>query len=138
MTMPDATLETQLRELVQRFLDAIDRADAVALAPLWCEDASMYFPFANSQDLVRGRAAVLARFDRMFADLRARNPGPPPYIRFRTEAFECFALDQRTAVVYAMLGFAAQRGRRTLLLRREPDGWRLLHVHASNMDARRG
>lgn len=133
----DEPLDTQLRDVVRRFLDAIDRADAAALAPLWCEDASMYFPFANSQDLVRGRAAVLARFDRMFADLRARNPGPPPYIRFRTEAFECLALDGRHAVVYAMLGFAAQRGRRTLLFRREVGAWRLLHVHASNMDARR-
>lgn len=136
--MNDASVEARIRELVQRFLDAIDHADGAALAPLWCADASMYFPFANSQDLVRGRDAVLARFDRMFADLRARQPGPPPYIRFRTEAFECLQLDARHVVVYAMLAFAAQRGRRTLVFRSEPDGWRLLHVHASNMDARRG
>lgn len=129
--------DTELRAVVQRFLDAIDRADLEALAPLWCEDASMYFPFANSQDLVRGRKDVLARFERMFADLRARNPGPPPYIRFRTEAFECLALDARHALVYAMLAFANQRGRRTLVFRRDADEWRLLHVHASNMDARR-
>lgn len=136
--MNDPGTEARLRTVVEQFLDAIANADAAALAPLWCADASMYFPFANSQDLVRGRDAVLARFDRMFADLRARNPGPPPYIRFRTEAFECLALDARHVVVYAMLAFAAQRGRRTLIFRSEADGWRLLHVHASNMDARRG
>jgi ketosteroid isomerase-like protein len=135
--MSEPSVESELRGAVQRFLDAIDRADRDALAPLWCDDASMYFPFANSQDLVRGREAVLARFDRMFADLRTRNPGPGPYIGFRTDAFECLALDARHAVVYAVLAFAAQRGRRTLLFRREADGWRLLHVHASNMDSRR-
>lgn len=134
----ERTLDAELRGVVQRFLDAIDHADRNALAPLWCDDATMYFPFANSPDLVRGRDAVLARFDRMFADLRARNAGPPPYIRFRTEAFECHELDPRHVLVHAMLAFAAQRGRRTLLFRREPDGWRLLHVHASNVDARRG
>lgn len=135
--MNPTPLESALRDVVQRFLEAIDRADLEALAPLWCEDASMYFPFANSQDLVRGRADVLARFARMFADLRARNPGPPPYIRFRTEAFECLEIDSRHALVYAMLAFANQRGRRTLVFRRDGEEWRLLHVHASNMDARR-
>lgn len=135
--MNAADTESRVRAVVQAFLDAIGHANAAALAPLWCEDASMYFPFANSQDLVRGRDAVLARFDRMFADLRTRNPGPPPYIRFRTEAFECLQIDARHVVVYALLAFAAQRGRRTLIFRNEPDGWRLLHVHASNMDVRR-
>lgn len=132
--MSDATsdLTGELRATLEAFLAAIDRADATALAPLWCADASMYFPFANTPELHRGSAAVLARFERMFADLRARNPGPS-YVGFTVESFECVPLDARHVLVLAMLRFANQRGRRSIVFRREAAGWRLLHVHGSNV-----
>jgi hypothetical protein len=36
----------------------------------------------------------------------------------------------------ATLAFGSELGRRTLVFRREPPGWRLLHVHASNVAVR--
>jgi ketosteroid isomerase-like protein len=134
--MSDGPDAGRLRALVDEFVAAIDRADLDALAPLWSEDASMYFPFANTIDLVRGREAVLARFARMFADLRARRPDGPPYIRFEVRAFELLALDADHALVFALLAFAGQLGRRTLVLRRSGADWRIAHVHASNFDER--
>lgn len=130
MSAPD--LEAELRGALGRFLDAIDRGDLAALAPLWCDAATMYFPFANTPELIEGAPAVLARFERMFGDLAARHSAGPPYVRFRIERFACRALDARHALVTATLAFQGQQGLRTLLFRREPDGWRLLHVHASN------
>jgi ketosteroid isomerase-like protein len=130
------TIHAALQPVLQQFLDAIDAADGAALAPLWCPDASMYFPFAKTPELHAGRDAILARFARMFDDLRARNPGGAPYVRFRVLAFDCIEIGERHAIVYATLGFQRQQGRRTIVLRREPDGWRLLHVHASNFEDR--
>lgn len=122
-----------LRAVLQTFLDAIDRGDRAALAPLWAADATMYFPFANSPAPFHGRDEILARFERMFADLRARHPAGPPYVGFRVLAFECTVLDQRHVLACATLAFGRELGRRTIVFRREPAGWRLLHVHASNM-----
>lgn len=122
-----------LRAALQMFLDAIDRGDLAALAPLWAADATMYFPFANSPAPFHGREAILARFERMFADLRARNPAGPPYVGFRVLAFECTPLDERHVLACATLAFGRELGRRTIVFRHEASGWRLLHVHASNM-----
>lgn len=122
-----------LRATLQLFLDAIDRADLAALVPLWAADATMYFPFANSPAPFHGRDAIVARFERMFADLRARNPAGPPYVGFRVLAFECTPLDDRHVLACSTLAFGRELGRRTIVFRREPSGWRLLHVHASNM-----
>ena len=124
----------QLRALLQGLLDAIDRADLGALAPLFCAEAGMYFPFRNSVELVAGAPAVLARFERMFADLRARTLAAAgrPYVGFRVERFECHPLGDRHALVRATLSFADQLGQRTIVARREDGAWRILHVHASN------
>lgn len=135
--MSAETITAALQPVLQEFLDAIDAADSTALALLLCPDATMYFPFANTAELHAGREAVLARFARMFDDLRARNPNGAPYVRFRVHAFDCIEIGERHAIAYATLGFAQQIGRRTIVMRREADGWRLLHVHASNFDARR-
>lgn len=128
--------ESAVRAGLQVFLEAIDRADLGALGALWVADATMYFPFANSPAPFRGRDAILARFGRMFDDLRARNPAGPPYVGFRVLEFECAPLDARHVLVCATLAFGRELGRRTLVFRREPDGWRLLHVHASNLPDR--
>jgi ketosteroid isomerase-like protein len=135
-TTASNALHAELRPVLMQFLDAIDQADLGALAPLWCPDATMYFPFANSPAPFRGRDAILARFAKMFDDLRARNPAGPPYVRFEVREFEAEPLDPRHVLACATLAFARQLGRRTIVFRREADGWRLLHVHASNMEER--
>lgn len=132
--MTDTGLEAELRAALTEFLDAIDAADLERLAPLWCADGSMYFPFRNSLELLEGAPLVLARFERMFADLRARNPAPP-YIRFTIDHFRVQTLDAFHAVIYTTLAFPGQVGRRTILCRREAAGWAILHVHASNFGA---
>ena len=46
---------------LQAFLDALDRGED-ALEGWFTPDATMYFPFRNSQALVHGREAIVARF----------------------------------------------------------------------------
>ena len=135
--MNGASLEAELRQALQDFLWAIAIGDSAALEALWCEDGTMHFAFGRPHGLIQGRAAVLERFRRMFAELAARH-GSPPYVRFKIEEFAAVALDARHAVVYATLAFDGRIGRRTLILRREPAGPRILHLHASNFGASPG
>lgn len=124
---------------LQAFLAALDRGDD-ALEPWFTPEATMYFPFRNSQALLHGRAAIVARFARMNAQLRLTRAAPP-YIGFGMHHLEVEWLAPGWALATAIFTFADQWGRRTLLLRRDHDpdgvvsGWRIHHLHASNMQA---
>ncbi len=119
---------------LQAFLSALDRGED-ALEGWFTPDATMYFPFRNSQALVHGREAIVARFGRMNAQLRQTQPAPP-YIGFGMRDFRVEWLAPGWALVTALFTFADQWGRRTLLLRAEDAGaWRIHHLHASNLPA---
>jgi hypothetical protein len=127
----------ELRQTLQDLLYAIAIADLAALEPMWCQDATMHFQFGQPPGLIVGRPAVLERFQRMFAELVARVPGPP-YVRFKIEEFASLVLDARHAAVYATVTVDNRIGRRTLICRREPQAYRILHLHASNLAGARG
>ena len=119
---------------LQAFLNALDRGED-ALEGWFTPDATMYFPFRNSQALVHGREAIVARFARMNAQLR-QTQAAPPYIGFGMRDFRVEWLAPGWALVTALFTFADQWGRRTLLLRAEDtSAWRIHHLHASNLQA---
>jgi ketosteroid isomerase-like protein len=119
---------------LQAFLNALDRGDD-ALEGWFTPDATMYFPFRNSQALVHGREAIVARFARMNAQLR-QTQAAPPYVGFGMRDFQVEWLAPGWALVTALFTFADQWGRRTLLLKAEDGGeWRIHHLHASNLQA---
>jgi hypothetical protein len=132
-----APLEAELQQAFQDLQYAIAIGDLAALEALWCAEATMHFQFGQPPGLIVGRPAVVERFQRMFQQLAARMPGPP-YVRFKTEEFAWQVLDARHAAIYAMLTVDGRIGRRTLIYRREPQGWRILHLHASNLGVGRG
>ena len=119
---------------LQAFLDALDRGED-ALEGWFTPDATMYFPFRNSQALVHGREAIVARFARMNAQLR-QTQAAPPYIGFGMRDFQVEWLAPGLALATALFTFADQWGRRTLVLRMDAAGaWRIHHLHASNLQA---
>jgi len=119
---------------LQAFLDALDRGED-ALEGWFTPDATMYFPFRNSQALVQGREAIVARFARMNAQLR-QTQAAPPYIGFGMRDVRVEWLAPGWALATALFTFADQWGRRTLLLRAEDaSAWRIHHLHASNLTA---
>jgi ketosteroid isomerase-like protein len=123
-----------VQAILQAFLDALDRGED-ALERWFTPDATMYFPFRNSQALLHGREAIVARFVRMNAQLR-QTQAAPPYIGFGMRDFRVEWLAPGWALVTALFTFADQWGRRTLLLRAEDaDAWRIHHLHASNLPA---
>lgn len=122
-----------VRRAVEHFLDRVDHADADALSACFSADATAWLPFRSTPELIRGAPAIRARFVRLFADLAARNPEGPPYVRFKVLSFETVSLDPQTVLAIAGVSFGRDFGRRSFVLRREGVDWRLLHIHASNM-----
>ncbi len=135
--MNAAPPEVELRQLLQDLLYAIAIADLESLERLFCADATMHFQFGQPPGLIVGQPAVADRFRRMFTELVARAPGPP-YVRFKIEEFAALVLDARHAAAYATVTVDNKIGRRTLICRREPQAYRILHLHASNLNPARG
>ena len=127
-----------VRATLQAFLTALDHGED-ALEAWFTPDATMYFPFRNSQPLLHGRSAIVARFARMNAQLRAAHAAPP-YIGFGMRDLQVEWLAPGWALATAIFTFADQWGRRTLLLRADEGPgvapqWRIHHLHASNLTA---
>ena len=133
--MPVVTGFAAPERLLETFLGALDAADADGLERFFCPDATMYFPFVGTLDLIEGREAVVARFRRMLADLGARG-AQRPLIGFTVRSCATRDLGAECCLLLVRLEFQGQVGRRSVVCRREEDGWRILHLHASNFTPR--
>jgi len=133
--MPVVTGFTAPEPLLEAFLGALDEGDADALERFFCPDATLYFPFIGTLDLIEGRDAVVARFRRMVEDLKARIT-QRPLIGFTVRSSSTQSLGTEHRLLLVKLEFQGQVGRRTVICRREAEGWRILHLHASNFTPR--
>ena len=127
----------EIERVVTGFLAAVDAGDRAALGECFETEATMYVPFDDTPDLVEGRAAILQRFDRLFAAWRRRGLSTP-YVGFAPKQFRACAAGPGHALATFTVGIEGAPGRRSVLLRRSASGWRILHLHASNLSLRAG
>ena len=111
------------------FLSAFNAMDLERFRILFAEDASVFFPSAPFPlRRIEGRDEVLQWFGRFFESARARTARlniAPQDLRVQTYG--------RFAVATFHLGGNVNVGRRTLVLRRDRDRWRIVHLHASSV-----
>jgi uncharacterized protein (TIGR02246 family) len=131
-TRPDALTA------VQAFVTAMENADADAIAETFALDATLFMPFAEVPSRYEGREAIRTVFEGFFADVR--RSGSPPYMKLQPVDLKVSDLGD-VAVITFHLGrrpdpgstSASTLSRRTFVVRRTVDGWRIQHLHASNL-----
>lgn len=113
------------------FLDAFRSMDQVRFDRYFAPDVTMFFPDGPFPETrVEGREAVLAAFHEFFALARKRG---------RT-ALNIAPLDQRVQLYgeVAVVSFGLESdesvGRRSIILRKIGNDWRIAHFHASSVD----
>lgn len=123
--------------LLEQFLVAFSNRDIATFSAFFAEEATMFFPpsaFGPPSGLVEGRANIAEGFRRLYE--RTGPPRSPGAIiepqDLRIKEFE------GAAVVTFHLGSENRRGRRTFVLRRYGTEWRIVHLHASTMEATSG
>ena len=113
------------------FLEAFKALDSARFDPFFAEEATMFFPdgpFPPAR--VEGKAAVTAAFHRFFEMARERgvtrlNIQPTD---LQTQDYGAFA------VVSFHLRGNDNIGRRSIVMRRDEQGWRIVHFHASALE----
>lgn len=117
------------------FLDAFDSLQWEPFRAFFADDVTMFFPFGDTPARAEGREAVEARFRRFFDD------GQAAFQRSGRTRMGITPRDLRVqmagaaAIVSFHLG-AENPARRSLVFHHTPDGWKLVHWHASPAPAR--
>lgn len=124
-------LAGELEAVWRRFLDGVETGDGAAIDACLADDVTMVVPFMTMRDGLRGRQAVLDAFARMQA---ATGPGPGGRsLRITIERMDAKPLAEGVCLVESVLRFGNELGRRSVVLRREAGGWRIVHLHGSNV-----
>jgi ketosteroid isomerase-like protein len=122
---PEATLNA--------FIQAFDDLDWERFRSFFADDATVFYPRGIARR-AHGRFEIEANFRRVFAQIRGDRT-QPPYMdlkprdlhiqRFGEIAIATFHLDDHPGMV----------NRRTIVLHRVGDDWKIVHLHASEVAA---
>jgi ketosteroid isomerase-like protein len=113
------------------FLDAFKSMDQARFDQFFAPDVTMFFPGGPfPEKRVEGREAVLAAFHKFFVLAKERG----------RSALNIAPLDQQVQVYgdVAVVSFELESdetlGRRSIILRKIGNDWRIAHFHASSID----
>ena len=120
----------QIERTVTGFLTAFSNRDFERFLPFFSDAATVFFPpsAAAPTGLVRGRVEIERTFRAIFEKYPPRSPGPVTSIRPQDLLTEEL---NGVAVVTFHLGSETARQRRTLVMRRFGDEWKIVHLHGS-------
>ena len=121
---------------LHRFLTAFENLDWVPFRASFSETATVFHPAPGMADRVTGPRGIDSTFRAVFADIRAHATGGPPYHRLVPTDLRIQPLSPGLVLVTFHLRNAERLGRRTVIFRVEDTGWRILHLHASNVPAK--
>lgn len=113
---------------MERFTAAFNRLSTEELRPLFAEDATAYLPMPQFGARLDGREAILAALGPLFEAEKAR--GSTMNLQAKSLAVQRAG---DAAIVTFDVGTEAVFSRRTLVLERRGGGWRIVHLHASNV-----
>jgi ketosteroid isomerase-like protein len=130
---PVDSAEAEVRKTLADFIQAFDNLDWDRFCAAFSDDATVFYPreFPNRAN---GRQEYERTFQKVFDRIRAgRTQGPYMDIQPRdlhlqiagNIAIVTFHLDDRP-------GFL---NRRTVVLQKQPSGWKIIHLHASEVAA---
>ena len=125
-----ANSQKDIERVIQDFLVAFGNRDFGVFVPYFSEDATVFFPPSAAAPLgrVQGRSEIERTFKKVFDAYPPRTGRPPTPIAPQDLLIQ--ELDGY-AVVTFQLGSETARQRRTFVLKRFGDAWKIVHMHGS-------
>ncbi|HEX4438557.1 MAG TPA: nuclear transport factor 2 family protein [Thermoanaerobaculia bacterium] len=132
--------EADVRRALDGFIDALNNLRWDDFRAWFADDVTLFnpeIPEVASLGLVDGREAVEKSFRRVFDEARKHASGPP-YMHMAPRNVRVQMLDGASAAVatFELDRDGGTIGRRTFVYRKTPEGWRIVHIHASNTSKR--
>jgi ketosteroid isomerase-like protein len=125
-----------VEEALSEFLTAFDNLDWQAFRTCFSSTATIFHPAAPNIRRIDSpdqfERAWLGVFERI---KRVSGRTSPPYMNLHPLDLRVEKLSEDVALVTFHLVDASTVNRRTLVFKREPNGWKIVHIHASNVTA---
>jgi ketosteroid isomerase-like protein len=123
----------EIRAFLDRFVTAFDNLDWPVFIGMFDDDATIFYPSPpNAPIRATGRREFEAAWRRVFQGIRGSRT-TAPFMELRPERVHVQMLTGAAVVTFELHDVPGQTGRRTLILRRHHDVWRIAHLHASNV-----
>jgi ketosteroid isomerase-like protein len=119
-------------EFARHFLRTFENLDMPSFVACFADDASVFFPLPEPPQRFDGKTAIREHFQQVFDAIRAGAKSGPPYHELHAEDLAVRRIGAAAAVITFHLRSAQRIARRTLVLGFER-GWRIVHLHASNV-----
>jgi hypothetical protein len=126
---------TGVDETFRRCIGAMTRLELEVFSGCFDADITLFNPdIREAPNLHRlaGRAAVEANFGKVFEHAR-RSASGPVYLHVEPRDVLIQMNGDTAVVTFEFDRDAGSYGRRTIVLVRRANGWKILHIHASNV-----
>ena len=124
----------EIRGLMDKFIVAVTSGDAKQLAALFVDDATVFYPSPPfTKGLVSGRSDIETTWQQSFAAYPADPKAMRDDLRHALERAQIHTYGNTAIVALELdLNNPPRVGRRTFVLQRISETWRIVHVHSSN------
>ena len=128
--------DKEVRQFLTSFVRAFDDLDWAKFRRCFEDDASVFYPELFPRR-VEGAANVHQSWQTVFANIKANSgKSQAPYMEVKPADIRVQLLSDIAVVTFHLEHGGTAVGRRTLVLRKSGAQWRIVHLHASNVDFR--
>ena len=131
------TTRDSVASTFQQWVAAFNNLDEECFIAFFSPEATVFAPAPQGRPATSRRVepSDLKRYwAETFRDLRQRSSRTsPPYLTIKATDLRIDRMGNHGAVITFHLDGSEQPGRRTIIWRRESNGWRILHLHASRL-----
>jgi ketosteroid isomerase-like protein len=129
---PDASASVQ--ETLSSFLTAFDNLDWPVFRSFFADDATMFHPAAPNERRIDTPEQFEKAWLGVFARIKRQSGrAAPPYMDLQPKDLKIQLLSPDVALATFHLLDGTTLSRRTIVLKRYPAGWKIVHIHASNL-----
>ena len=132
-----ANSEAEVRRTLAQFVQVFDRLEWEPFTAFFAEDATMFQPrkFVRRAD---SKSEIESEFRQVFADIRGHQ-SKPPYMDLQPRDLRIQMLGDNVAIVtFHLDNHPGLLNRRTLVWQHFKTGWKIVHIHASELPIAKG
>jgi ketosteroid isomerase-like protein len=128
---PPISAESQVREALAKFVDAFDNLDWETFRLAFDDDATVFYPRAFPER-ANGRAELEKTFKVVFQQIRSGKT-TAPYMDIQPKDMKLQMFGDFAIATFHLDDRAGFLNRRTIVLTKTKAGWKIVHLHASEV-----